>query len=479
MAADGNIGRQDRKGGFWNFIDRIEGDKVVWIIVFALTLISALAIFSSTSLLAGGSRDRMDLMKEHALFIILGYAFIYAIYRIKSIRTIRVVSQLGFIFSLIPLVILDLHLDLGFIKAAYINSAWRTLKMGPIQIHVFEMVKVFMVMYLAWALHSYSQDCEAIAKNRKSPTFSIANRLAKRKNLAFLRSPRAKRWIYLYIPVIIVTALVKPGSNSSMILIGGICFLMLLIGKMPFKEIAGIIGAAVAVLGLLIGIYYASDKTIFKEMRFDEMFSRFDEYDIDRLKEAEKEHGLKSREWYMVRDQIRQPYSAKIAIHEGGIFGKFCGNSTQKYVVAHIYSDYMFSFLVEEYGLLGGIIILMLFISLLARGSWIASLCQNDFAKYAVGGLSLLISGQAFLHILVNVDIGPMTGQTLPMISDGSFAFIMFCIAFGIILSISKMARQQIREEEERLKTLYEKKDDVQTSMDVLEMIDNDDYGIR
>ena len=175
-----------------------------------------------------------------------------------------------------------------------------------------------------------------------------------------------------------------------------------------------------------------------------------------------------------------QPYSAKIAIHEGGIFGKFCGNSTQKYVVAHIYSDYMYSFLIEEYGLVGGIIILMLFISLLARGSWIASLCQNDFAKYAVGGLSLLISGQAFLHIFVNVGIGPMTGQTLPMISDGSFAFIMFCIAFGIILSISKMARQQIREKEEAMKPLYEGKDDVQSAMDVLEMIDNDDeYGIQ
>ena len=135
----------------------------------------------------------------------------------------------------------------------------------------------------------------------------------------------------------------------------------------------------------------------------------------------------------------------------------------------------MFSFIVEEYGLFGGIIILMLFVSLLARGSFIAKLCQNDFAKYAVGGLSLLISGQAFLHIFVNVDIGPMTGQTLPMISDGSFAFLMFCIAFGIILSISKMARNQIREQEKALAELYDsKKDDVQAAMDVLEQIDNE-----
>ena len=73
--------REEHNGKFWNFIDRIEGDKVVWIIVFMLTLISALAIFSSTSQLAGGSKDRMDLIKEHALVILVGYIFIYCIYR--------------------------------------------------------------------------------------------------------------------------------------------------------------------------------------------------------------------------------------------------------------------------------------------------------------------------------------------------------------------------------------------------------------
>ena len=468
--------KEEHKRGFWNLIDRVEGDKVVWIIVFMLTLISALAIFSSTSQLAGGSKDRMDLIKEHALFIVIGYILIYGIYKIKSIRTIRVASQLGFVVSLALLVILDFRLNLGFIRSEYINGARRTLNLMGFQIHVFEVVKVFMVMYLAWALHSYRQDCEALEKGKKSPTFFIANRLSKKTPFSFLKRPSAKRWIYIYIPVMTTIALVKPGSNSSMLLIGGICFLMLFIGRMPFKELAGIITTCALVLGMLIGIYYLSNKTILTGMRFDEIFSRFDDYSIEKLIDVENnpQYGLKSKEWYKIRDEIKQPYSAKIAIHEGGLFGKFCGNSTQKYVVAHIYSDYMFSFLVEEYGMFGGIIILMLFISLLARGSWIASLCQNDFAKYAVGGLSLLISGQAFLHIFVNVDIGPMTGQTLPMISDGSFAFIMFCIAFGIILSISKMARNQIREKEEAMKPLYEG-DEIQATMNVLEMIDNED----
>ena len=475
MAKDGKIKTEERESGFWNFIDRIEGDKVVWIIVFMLTLISALAIFSSTSQLAGGSKDRIDLIREHALFIGIGYALIWCIYKIRSIKVIRIASQFGFILSLVMLLILDLHLNLGFIKAAYINKAWRTLSLFGFQIHVFEMVKVCMVMYLAWSLHSYRQDCEAMERGKKSPTFSIANRIG--RVLTFLKKPLWKRIIYLYIPVVVTTVLVKPGSNSSMMLIGGISILILLIGRMPFKEIAVILAAGVLTIGACVGVYYASGKTIFADMRFDELIERVRaDYSIERLVEIENDPALgkKSEEWYKVRDEIRQPYSAKIAVHEGGLTGKLSGNSTQKYIVAHIYSDYMYSFIVEEYGLFGGIVILMLFVSLLARGSFIASLCQNDFAKYAVGGLSLLISGQAFLHIFVNVDIGPMTGQTLPMISDGSFAFLMFCIAFGIILSISKMARNQIRAQEEAVAPLYEStKDDVQAAMDVLEQIDN------
>ena len=216
-------------------------------------------------------------------------------------------------------------------------------------------------------------------------------------------------------------------------------------------------------------------------MRFDELITRLTaDYSIERLIEIENDPklGPKCKEWYEVRDEIKQPYSAKIAIHEGGFIGKLSGNSTQKYVTAHIYSDYMYSFIIEEYGLLGGIVILMLFVSLLARGSLIAKLCQNDFAKYAVGGLSLLISGQAFMHICVNTGLFPMTGQTLPLISDGSFAYLMFCIAFGVILSISKLAKKQIQEEEEAFERQYGHKDDIQVAMDVLEEINSDNEDI-
>ena len=467
MKEGGN--NQAEKGGFWNFIDRIEGDKVVWIIVFMLTMISALAIFSSTSQLTDAKSDRIDLIKNHSFFILIGYVIIFALYKIKKIGWFRIISQMGFGLSLILLVLLASHANLGFIKAQYINNAWRTLSLFGFQLHVFEVVKVAMVMYLAWALHAYKQDQEDLSKKKESRTYTIANALAKKKTFAFMAKPFWKRAFYMYIPMILVCVLVMLGSNSSAIFIGGIMLATLLIGGIPYKEIGIAFAAAALILGLGFGLHKISDGKIFP--RLETFVNRFS---ADYSPEQLKEFTARSKKWYEVRDAIKQPYTARIAVHEGGILGKGSGNSTQKYVVTHIYSDYMFSFLVEEYGLIGGIFIILLYVSLLARGSMIARLCTNDFAKITVGGLSILITGQAFMHMFVNVGIGPMTGQTLPLISDGSFAFIVFCFAFGIILSISRMARNKIREEEEAAAPLYEsERDDIQVTMDVLEQIDD------
>lgn len=465
MSKKGN----DSKGGFWNFIDRIEGDKVVWIIVFMLTMISALAIFSSTSQLTDAKSDRIDLIKSHSLFIIIGYLIIFALYNIKKIGWFRVASKMGFFVSFILLILLAFRADLGFIKAQYINHAWRTLSVFGFQLHVYEVVKVAMVMYLAWALHAYKQDQEDIAKKRPTRNFKFLNYLGGISIFSFMKNPFWKRLFHMYIPMVIICLLVMMGSNSSAIFIGGIMLATLLIGGIPFKEIGLALAGALVALGIGFGLHTITDGKMFPRM--ETFVNRLQaDYSPERLNELTP----KSKEWYDVRDAIKQPYTARIAVHEGGLLGKGSGNSTQKYVVTHIYSDYMFSFLVEEYGLIGGILVILLYVSLLARGSMIARLCTNEFAKIAVGGLSILITGQAFMHMFVNVGIGPMTGQTLPLISDGSFAFLVFCFAFGIILSISRMARNRIREEEEAAAPLYESdRDDIQVTMDVLEQLDD------
>jgi cell division protein FtsW len=237
-----------------------------------------------------------------------------------------------------------------------------------------------------------------------------------------------------------------------MFFIGAISMVILWIGRMRIIELLMIIMMGVAGIFCIIGLNHMSNDKIFSGMRIGTLKARImDKQTIYDLVEIENNpaHGKYSAEWFDVRNKIRQPYTALLAVRQGGIFGKGSGNSTQKYIVTHIYSDYIYSLIVEEYGLLGGVFIIFLYLSLLARGATIARNCTNPFAKYAVGGLSLMITAQAMMHIMVNLDVGFRTGQTLPLISDGRFAFIMFCIAFGIILSISKSAVKEIESTEE------------------------------
>ena len=433
------------KWGLGSIINSIEGDKVIWIVALLLIVISVLVIFSSTPLLS--DKTRIEIMKEHGKIALFGLGLIFFLYKfIRRIGIYRFFSQFGFIISLVLLVILDAHgkLDIGPLQAAYRNGAWRTLELNGLQIHVFEIVKVAMVMYLAWALHGMKQDKDALDKGVESPTFRIANWLSKKKKLEFMGSPLAKRTLYIYIPVLLTSVLVLVGSNSSGIFIGGVLIGILLLGGVPLKELLVAGAALLLTLGVCFGIYKISDGKYMDRMATFEsrMESTYDTVILEKYEE-------RSPEFYEALDSIRQPYGAKVAVHEGKLLGKRIGNSTQKYSVVHIYSDYMFSFIVEEAGLIGGIFIMLLYLSLIARCSTIISLCRNEFAKVAIGGLALLITGQAFLHILVNAGILPMTGQTLPLLSDGATAFLTSCLSFGIILSISKMANTKMKQMEE------------------------------
>lgn len=456
---------ETEKKGLWRIIDSIEGDKVIWIIVLLLILISVLAIFSSTPLLS--QESRIEIMKSHGKVAIAGLALIFVLYKfVTKIGIYRFFSQFGFFVSLVLLILLDGHCKLGFINAQYLNGAWRTLSLMGVQIHVFEVVKVAMVMYLAWALHALKQDREALERGGKSPTFWLANSLAEKKGFEFMAKPFAKRSLYIYLPSLLVCGLVMPGSNSSAIFIALILIGTMLIGGIPFKELLAAGAAMMVMAGILFGIYKASDGQQMRRMATFESRMKAN-YDTEILEKYRKE----SPEFYHALDSIRQPYGARVAVHEGKLIGKGIGNSTQKYSVTHIYSDYMFSFIIEEYGLLGGIFIIILYLSLLARSSMTIRLCSNEFAKIAIGGLAFLITGQAFLHIMVNSGIIPMTGQTLPLLSDGASAFLTSCLAFGIILSVSRMAKKKTRSVEE---AQFKSSDDIQARLSILEQIDDE-----
>lgn len=420
------------KSSFWTFVDGFEGDKSVWIIVLLLMMISIVAIFSSTTQLAlQEGTTRMAIIMEQLKVTLLGLVIIIICYNITKIGVFRVFSQLGYVVAMFFLLILASHKQIGPFRPLFINSAWRIVQIGGFQLHVFEVTKIAMVMYLSWAVNAYKND-----------SFMIADILAKKH--PFWGKPLTKKIAYIYIPIFSVCLLVMVGSLSSTLLIGALMFFTILIGGISVKELILPIVVAFFVLLGCVGINKMSDKPA-NEKPFPHLESALNRFSKDRENTFEilRTTPRGDRKFQAALDESMQPVSAKLAIKQGGIIGKGPGRSTQRYVTPIMFEDYMFSFIVEEYGLLGGIFVIILYISLLARGSVIVQKCDNHFAKTCVAGLVFLVTAQAMLHIMVNVDIGPHTGQTLPMISHGNSSFVMFSLAFGIILSISRMARRK------------------------------------
>ncbi len=460
-----------KKKTLWNFVDSLEGDKVVWMIVILLILFSIVAIFSSTSLLALQQKTtRMAIIREQMVVSLVGLGVIIVCCNIKRIGIFRIVSQLGYVCSMIPLLLLALATvkaegtkwELGILTVNKINDAWRTISAFGFQFHVFEFVKVAMIMYLAWAVNAFRND-----------SFFFANLLAE-KHPAW-KKPLVKKIAYIYFPILTVCLCIMVGSLSSTVFIGGMMFVTIMIGGISVKELVKPAGALIVFLGIIafIDSNRDDDKKLFPHL--DSAIGRVTGAGIEDNLRIIRDNPQNSKEFQDALDDIKQPISAKIAIHEGRIIGKGPGRSTQRYIVPIMFEDYMYSFIVEEYGLLGGLLVIILYISLLARGSIIVRNCDNHFAKTAVAGLVLLITCQAMMHIAINCDMGPLTGQTLPMISHGNSSFLMFSLAFGIILSISKMAKRKIAREAAQAQPLVDRvtKDEVSSGLDDLDQMES------
>lgn len=414
----------DAKKTLWNFFDTLEGDKVVWLITILLFLSSIVCLFSSTSRLLSAGQTRLDIVRGQIILATVGMGIIVLLYNIRDVRILRWFSGWGFVISLILLGLLVCRINTPFIRAIEVNGAWRILSIKGVQIHVFEVVKVAMVLYLAAV-----QD--AIRKGE-----------IKFRKL----DVKWQKRIFVYLPFILTILLLMTGSNSAALFTGFIMFLVILFGGGNFKELGLLAAVSAGVLLCCLGIWKISSGKLFS--RVGTGVSRIFEDTDWEAKAMEARFG--SKDFYDALDEIRQPYSAKIAIHQGSILGKGPGESEQRYIVPDMPEDYMYSFIIEEYGIMGGILVILLYVSLLARGAIIARNCgTNLFASLAVGGLSLLITGQAFLHMMVNVDIGPMTGQTLPLISHGNSAFLCFSVALGVILSISRSASKLVEKDQE------------------------------
>ena len=228
-----------RKFSLWTFADRFEGDKVVWIILLMLCLISIVCMFSSTSRLLKGDTTRLDLVREQAILVGAGLVVIIIMYNIRNIKVFRWCSMVfGFSVPFLLLLLLDLRIRIpNVIEAIYVNGAYRILQVGSLQIHVFEVVKVAMVLYLAWALDAFRKG--ELKGARLSPLW--------------------KKILYIYAPFLIIFVMILPGGNSSAVFIGGIMFLVILLGGGNFKDLLVLFTAGILIIGACYGIYKASD----------------------------------------------------------------------------------------------------------------------------------------------------------------------------------------------------------------------------
>ena len=212
----------------------------------------------------------------------------------------------------------------------------------------------------------------------------------------------------------------------------------------------GIVAAVVLLMFLTYHAFFAGHLER-QQSAVGKVFNRFGTVE-SRLtahfeQEEESLEGLSTREIQQLKDKDRQSENAKVAISEGGIFGKGPGKSTQRYSLSMAFSDFIYAFIVEEYGLVGGAFVILLYLIFLFRCIRLCQRCKATYSSVLIVGLSFLIATQAFLHILVNVRLFPITGHTLPLISHGGTAYLVLCGAFGMILSVNRQLDKQDAQE--------------------------------
>lgn len=386
-----------------------KGDKVIWALVVLLALVSLLAVYSATGSLAYKNfkgNTEVYLFKQIG-FIAFGILVIYFAHRFNYTIYSKV-AQVLFILS-IPLLAYTLFFGVRMNE----GSRWIRLPLINMTMQTSDLAKLALFMYLA-RLISKKQE---VIKDLK------------------------KGFIPIMIPVAITCLLIAPANLSTALLLGASCLMLMFIGRARVKHVLVTIGIVLIPIVLLIAtavIRHNSgndDTEVTKKAsaglfsRIDTWISRVDNFIYD-TKEADNDDSY----------QVNQ---AKIAIANGGTFGVGPGNSTTRDYLPQAYNDFIFAIIIEEYGLFGGAFILFIYLVFLYRCIRIFKRCPYAFGAFLALGLSFTLAIQAIINMAVTVNLFPVTGVTLPLVSMGGTSFIFTCLSIGIILSVARNVEQQ------------------------------------
>ena len=384
------------------------GDKVLWVIVAALAVISILVVYSSTAKMGYNPRDARTMagfLKQHLIILLaICVPIVLVVHRINC-RVFNRLSSLAYFGSL------ALTLAVQFMGVST-NGAARWIPIMGFQFQPSEALKIATILFLARQLASRQSVMDRL---RIVPSLNP---------ISWFKEPAQKTiwktgtWPILA-PMLASCVVIFPAHTSSAVLVFGVSLIMMFIGRVRMTELAKIVGLAVAAVGLIgvLGLGRADTAGGRVETWINLWTHSQAEKDVQYLTDTER---------------------SMIAIHEGGLIGRGAGRSAVRVEMTHPESDYIYAFFVEEYGLIMALVVLLLYLWVFFRGIEIFKRCETAFPGLLVLGLVLLITCQALLHIMVTTNLIPETGQNLPLISRGGSSMLFTALAIGMIQSVSR-----------------------------------------
>ncbi len=369
-----------------------KGDRTIWLIVFILSIFSLLAVYSSTGTLAYRyqSGNTSYYLLKHLIILGFGLVLMYLSHLVKYTYYSKI-SAVALIFT-VPLLIITLMGGTNLNEA----TRWLTLPGTNITFQTSDFAKLALIMFVARILS---------------------------KKQAEIKSFRSA-FVPVILPVLLVCGLILPANlSTALILFISCCFLMF-IGRIDLKYILSLGGIAALCFGLYVAIAYATGNT----GRIETWKSR-----VERFVDGNGADNYQAEQ-------------AKIAIATGGILGVFPGNSIQRNYLPHPYSDFIYAIIIEEYGLIGGVLLIVLYLILFFRVIRFIHHSPMAFGTLLSVGCIFLLVFQAMINMAVTVNIFPVTGQPLPMLSMGGTSIWFTSISIGIVLSVSRQVEKEKKE---------------------------------
>ena len=407
--------------------DIFKGDKVIWIIFLFLCLISIVEVFSAASTLTYKSGDHWGPITQHSVILMVGVFIVVLVHNIPC-KYFRVLP-----FFLLPLSCILLLVVM--VMGNYVNGAARWMNFAGVQFQPSELAKMAVIIVTAFILSRFQEEDSA--------------------------HPKAFKYIMWIIGIVFI--LIAPENGSTAALLFGVVFLMMVIGRVPWKQLGMLIGGVTLFLTLFVSIIMITPASKYRDLP---MMHRVETWQ-NRIKGFFEDKEAVPAAKYDI-DKDAQIAHANIAIATSHVIGKMPGNSVQRDFLSQAFSDFIFAIIIEELGLIGGAFIVMLYLWLLIRAGKIAKRCEKTFPAFLIMGIAMLLVAQAMLNMMVAVGLFPVTGQPLPLISKGGTSTLINCAYIGMMLSVS---RYVVDKEEQRLKEAEAAKEEkLQAAAQVLVM---------